>query len=83
MFSREEPMKETLKREHVFGHELMVGDMIEGLVPESLDKIWKLTPYDGPLEYLFKEGAKIALFADDRPPMIIDNGALFTRVIEG
>ena len=67
-------------RETVFGKDLKVGDVIEGLTPDNVHRITRLTPYNGPLSGLFTEGASLADFDNRRTGMTIDHGATFKRV---
>jgi hypothetical protein len=56
----------------VRGGDLRVGNMIEVWWKPSFDIITELTPYSGPLVYLFPEGAQVATFAT-KAKMTIDN----------
>ncbi|UYO50280.1 hypothetical protein KQX64_06820 [Rhodopseudomonas palustris] len=68
--------------ERVFGSELRSGDVVEVWWPPNRDTILSLTPYNGPLAHLFRQGAQLATFAVG-PGMTIDNGDLFSRIARG
>jgi hypothetical protein len=56
----------------VRGVDLRVGNMIEVWWKPGFDIITELTPYSGPLIYLFPDGAQLATFVT-RAMMTIDN----------
>lgn len=64
------------------GAELKVGDIINVWWPPYWARITALTPYRGPLEHLFPQGASIARFHNFGQPrtMTIDNAAWDFRV---
>ena len=55
------------------GKELKVGDTLAVWWKGKRDTVTKLTPYTGPLAYLFPEGAQLAEFAVFSVGMTIDN----------
>lgn len=63
----------------ILGRDLKVGDVVTGLFwsPTHQDVITSLEPYNGPLAYLWKDGAQIARFALCKGGMMIDNGEAF------
>jgi hypothetical protein len=68
---------EALPRREVRGKSLEVGDVIEVWWAPRRDTITRLKPYKGPLEYLWKEGAQIAYFAQCTGGMTIDNSDVY------
>ncbi len=68
--------------ETVLGSELKPGDSIRVWFAPYVDKLVSLTPYEGPLAYLFAPtGASLAAFACSTLGMTIEHGAQFERVI--
>lgn len=68
----------------VLGKDLKVGDVVTGLYwsPTHNDVITSLEPYNGPLAYLWPDGAQIARFALCKGGMTIDNEETF-EVVRG
>ena len=62
-----------LNKQTVSGAELRVGNTISVWWANKRDTITHLTPYTGPLAYLFPRGAQIAEFALCPTGMTIDN----------
>jgi len=64
---------------HKLGKDLKVGDTIGVWWSGGRDRITRLTPYRGPLEYLWENdgGARIADFAVNRTGMTIEPGEVF------
>lgn len=60
----------------VLGKNLKVGDTLEIWSETHLDTITKLTPYEGPLKYLFPKGAQLA-DCRNGPGLTIDNSDLY------
>ena len=65
----------------VFGSELKPHDTIVVWWSPRRDMITRLTPYNGPLSYLFSKGAQCASFANNRGGMTIDNNELFDVIV--
>jgi len=71
----------------ILGKNLKVGNTIKvwwdrsdrGAKPNE-DKIVKLTKYDGPLNHIFKHGARIAEFAYSKVGMTIPNDEVYEVV---
>ena len=66
--------------QQVFGKDLNVGDVIETWWRPNRDTILALRPYNGPLSYLFPQGARLATFAMNKSGMTVDNGDQFKRI---
>ena len=64
----------------VRGGDLRVGDVIEVWWQPRRDTIIELRPYRGPLANLFPAGAQIAIFAQLRNGMTIDNSDIYERI---
>jgi hypothetical protein len=61
------------------GKDLKVGDVIEVWWKPHKDRITELTPYEGPLDYLWKDkgGAQIAKFEVTSLEMTIEPQSMF------
>lgn len=70
---------------NVKGSDLKIGDELHvwwnltdrGSRPNR-DVITKLVPYNGLLNYVFKDGAQLASFTYNRTGMTIENGNIYT-----
>ena len=62
------------------GGELKAGQCVKVWWAPGRDTITKLAPYNGPLSYLFKDGAQIAEFAQLKGGMTIDNSDFYEVV---
>lgn len=59
------------------GADLKIGNVIEVWWSPKRDTIVEMHPYRGPLEYLFPKGAQIAIFAQFKCGMTIDNDDVY------
>ena len=65
---------------NVLGKDLKIGDVIEVWWKPNRDTIIGLKEYTGGISNLWKDGARLADFAQNRCGMTIDNGALYKVV---
>lgn len=65
------------------GKNVGLYDCIEVWWQPNRDTIVEIKDYNGPLSYLFPEGAKIAIFALNKVGMTIDNAAMYKIISKG
>ncbi len=72
------PKKPSIKR--ITGKALRIGDTIQVWWQPNTDTIIGLTPYKGPLEYVWPKGARLASFALNKSGMTIDNTDVYNVI---